>query len=87
MPTGPSDLGWQEIHVGIALVVITTLAMGLRFAARFVRKTRLEVDDWLAVTSWIFIVAMLIELILCMCPPPATGEHGELTQHRGDDRR
>lgn len=60
----PSDRGWNEIHIAIALSVITTVVVGLRFAANLVKKLRLEVDDWLAIASLIFIYGMFVELIL-----------------------
>jgi hypothetical protein len=60
----PSNEGWHEIHVGIALTVIAAVAVGLRFVARYVRKLKWELDDWFSIASLIFIVAMFIELVI-----------------------
>ncbi|EED16368.1 integral membrane protein [Talaromyces stipitatus ATCC 10500] len=61
----PSARGWEEIKIGIALSVLATIAVFLRFVARFVKKVKLGTDDWLALASLILISAMLIELIIC----------------------
>ena len=60
----PSKEGWQEIRVGIGLTIITTVAVGLRFMARYVKRLPLELDDWLAIASLVFIIAMFTELVI-----------------------
>jgi hypothetical protein len=61
-----SARGWEEIKIGIALSVLTTIAVVLRFVARLIKKVKLETDDWLALASLVLIMAMLIELIICI---------------------
>lgn len=65
----PSARGWDEIKIGIALSVLATIAVVLRFVARFVRRVKLGTDDWLALASLVLITAMLIELIICISAP------------------
>ncbi|MCJ1267607.1 hypothetical protein MMC22_007493 [Lobaria immixta] len=62
--TGPSSRGWQEIRVGIALTAMATIAVILRFIARYRRKLNLEIDDWFTLAALILIFAMFIEIVL-----------------------
>ena len=64
----PSERGWEEIRIGIALTVLTFIAVVLRFVARFTKKVKLGIDDWLALVSMVSIVAMSTEMILCLLP-------------------
>ena len=47
----PNNRGWHEISVSIAMVVLASIAITLRFVARFRRRLALEIDDWLALTG------------------------------------
>lgn len=49
--TGPSSRGWQEIRVGIALTTMATVAVILRFIARYRRRLNLEIDDWFTLAA------------------------------------
>lgn len=49
--SGPSDKGWQEIRVGIALTVLAITAVVLRFVARIKRRLKIEIDDWFALAG------------------------------------
>ena len=42
----PSDRGWEEIKIAIALVLLATIAVILRFVARLVRRLKFASDDW-----------------------------------------
>lgn len=49
--SGPNYRGWQEIKVGIALTTLATVAVTLRFTARFKRKLKLQIDDWFTLAA------------------------------------
>lgn len=61
----PSPLGWEEIKIGIALSVISTVAVALRFVSRLVKRVELGLEDWMALASLVSIAVMLVQLILC----------------------
>lgn len=44
----PNNRGWEEIRVSIALTVLATIAVVLRFAAKLRRGIHLELDDYFA---------------------------------------
>jgi hypothetical protein len=54
--TVPSERGWQEIRVGIALTALATVAVALRFTARLKRKLRLAIDDWFALAGLVCLI-------------------------------
>lgn len=62
----PGPRGWEEMRVGIAFVTIAACAVIARFVTRWRRKARMELDDWLTIISMTLLIAMLIELVLCM---------------------
>ncbi len=47
------------------LVGLSILAVCFRVAARYKRRVRFDIDDYLCFLSAILLLAMLVELILC----------------------
>jgi uncharacterized membrane protein len=62
----PSKKGWQMIEIISVLVSLCLISVVMRVVARLHRRVRFGVDDYLSMISMVLLVAMLIELILCM---------------------
>jgi uncharacterized membrane protein len=62
----PSKKGWQMIEIVSVLVSLCLISVVLRVFARLHRRVRFGIDDYLSVVSMVLLIAMLIELVLCM---------------------
>lgn len=62
----PSTKGWQMIEIVSVLVSLCLISVVLRVFARIRRRVGFGIDDYLSLISMVLLVAMLVELILCM---------------------
>lgn len=62
----PSKKGWQMIEIISVLVSLCLISVVLRVVARIRRRVGFGIDDYLSMVSMVLLVAMLVELILCM---------------------
>lgn len=62
----PSKKGWQMIEIISVLVSLCLISVVIRVVARLQRRVRFGIDDYLSMVSMVLLIAMLIELILCM---------------------
>lgn len=70
----PSKKGWQMIEIISVLVSLCLISLVLRVVARIRRRVGFDIDDYLSMISMVLLVAMLVELILCMwLPRPWSG--------------
>lgn len=51
-----SSRGREEIRISIGLVILTSVAVVLRFIAKFRRRQRLGLEDWFALTGLVNLV-------------------------------
>lgn len=53
----PNARGWTEIKVSVCLVVLATVAVILRFVAKFRRRSPFEVEDWVALVGLVCLLS------------------------------
>ncbi|KAF4121950.1 hypothetical protein GMORB2_1790 [Geosmithia morbida] len=67
------DRSVSVIAVGTLFIVLCTVAIGLRFYARYNRRLGIELDDWSALAALLFVILYCVSCVIAL--PFGMGKH------------